>query len=122
MRISTFLICDAANTTPDGKVNILGGAITQIRPPAYPFSFQPHLVMIVEAEPTEAGKHQMTLNFIEDDGRALAAVRVDFETGIGIDCTIVIQWLLPVPKAGRYRFDAQIDGAPQPLNRPFKAL
>lgn len=83
MRVTSALLCDAANLSDDGSLNVLG-AFNLLYAPDFPYI---HPVMSLalqfEVAPEDAGlEHEFTLQLIDPDG-ALAYESALFVEGLG---------------------------------------
>lgn len=67
MRLSALILCEAANILADGRFNILGGGITQIRASQFPVVGRLTVVARIEVLPTEVGNHRIGLRFANAD-------------------------------------------------------
>lgn len=68
MRVNLAVLCDAANVSRDGKLNILG-EFDSIHAAPFPLTY-PTMVLVVrfEAHMTEAGDHKLKLHLLDADG------------------------------------------------------
>jgi hypothetical protein len=115
MRISFMLFADAANSSVDGKVNMLGGGIRVVTVPALPAVISGALVASVHATLEEAGSYEVALSLVDPHGteRAVVSGRSDFDptggdprvpSGIGITAPVI----QPVIDAGVYLFRLRV--------------
>lgn len=62
-----FILCDAAQVSPDGKVHILGAGWRNCGP-----AIAPHAVVaIITFDGSEQGDHQLVLDLVDEDGRTV---------------------------------------------------
>ena len=75
MEVNLALLCDAANTTADGKLNILGTFDT-IHAGSFPVVHpMMHLVLRFSASPAEAGESRdLTIRVLDPDGKNLGDI------------------------------------------------
>jgi hypothetical protein len=68
MQAGLFVLCDAANVSIEGKLNLLGEFDT-IRARDFPLHY-PSLVLVVrlDGHPAEAGTHAVTMRLLDADG------------------------------------------------------
>ena len=68
MNVNLAVLCDAANVSREGKLNILG-EFDSIHVATFPLVY-PTMVLVVrlEAHPTEAGEHSLKLHLVDEDG------------------------------------------------------
>ena len=117
MEITTLVLADAANTTKEGKLNVLG-IFNRIGPTSVPLVHPSMtLVMRFEYHPSEAGKHVFKLQVADADGRKVAEAGGEFQLPRprGSSLPPNGQFVLPIqmakfPTAGIYSFDVSIDG------------
>ncbi len=82
MQVNLAVLCDAANVSREGKLNILG-EFDSIHVSTFPLIY-PTMVLVVrlEAHPTEAGDHRLKLHLVDEDGRDVVPyLHGDFPTG-----------------------------------------
>lgn len=116
MNVEILAICDAATTTPGGKLNILGAfdALTISKfPTAHP---QCAIAMRIRFSRIEEGKHSVALSFVDDDGkRVMPDVQGELTVGAtGEESSVVTNLVINVhqlklPKPGNYSLDLAID-------------
>jgi hypothetical protein len=53
MRVETVLLADAASTSQDGKLNLLGGGITRINLPTLPWNLVAAVVIRAKVDPSD---------------------------------------------------------------------
>lgn len=68
MEVRYAFICDCANISREGKLNVMG-ILNTIYAPQFPFA-HPAMVYVagIEARKSEAGKHQLKVNIVDADG------------------------------------------------------
>jgi hypothetical protein len=68
VNVNLAVLCDAANVSREGKLNILG-EFDSIHVATFPLIY-PTMVLVVrlEAHPTEAGEHSLKLHLVDEDG------------------------------------------------------
>lgn len=69
MELISLILCDSANVLADGRFNLLGGGVDQVRANQYPASGHLTVVVRIEVSPTEVGLHRLNLRFVNADGR-----------------------------------------------------
>jgi hypothetical protein len=82
MNVNLAVLCDAANVSREGKLNILG-EFDSIHASTFPLTY-PTMVLVVrlEAHPTEAGEHHLKLHLFDEDGRdVVPPLEGEFPTG-----------------------------------------
>jgi hypothetical protein len=82
MNVNLAVLCDAANVSREGKLNILG-EFDSIGAATFPLTY-PTMVLVVrlEAHPTEAGVHHLKLHLFDEDGHdVVPPLQGDFPTG-----------------------------------------
>ena len=117
MKLTTFVFADAANTSEDGKLNILGifSRLTAAEFPAMHPEMQ--VVLRLAWEPDEIADHNLTLVVTHENS---TDPLLDWTLGIGkppdaIDRSIEINRVLKLQnlaftEPGRYLFEVAIDG------------
>lgn len=113
MEVALALLADAANTTRDGKLNVLG-IFDAIRAPKFP-STHPSLVLVLrlQASPTDtADTHALDVRFIDEDGAQL----------LKIDAQVKLPALAQPGQPRRFTHPIQINGLrfKQPGNFAFE--
>jgi hypothetical protein len=76
MEVTLAVVCDYANVSDDGKLNILG-VFQEVNPPVLPYQVaQMYLVINFEAGPAEFGdqKH-VEIRLLENDGTPLLGLQ-----------------------------------------------
>src|SRR5690242_6893273 len=68
VQVNLLVLCDAANVSREGKLNVLG-EFDSIHAAAFPLAY-PTMVLVVRVEghATEAGEHQLRLRLLDEDG------------------------------------------------------
>ncbi len=122
-----MLLADAANATPDGKLNVLG-AFEAVFAASYPATHASMTVVIrLTASPAERGqKKQVAILIIDEDGHNLA--KIDAETEVPNSIEILSPTLtlmlavqnLVLPKSGTYSFHLLVNGESKG-SRSFRA-
>ncbi len=119
MRVALGVLADYANVTADGKLNIMG--VFQIVYAAqFPYVHpQMHLVLTLEADPSEAGnKKQLEIKLMGPDGAPLLAVGGELEVpkgspfpgaAIGLNHILGFQGVR-FDKPGDYQFAVLVGG------------
>ena len=118
MHARLAVLADAANTTAEGKLNILGefNVLLAARVPTkWPRMF---LVFKLETEPGEVGKHSLRLRIIDDDGQPTAQeIKGELEftpsryaTGVPMSGTMIFDIRDALfSKYGTYEFEIYVD-------------
>lgn len=119
MHARLAVLADAANTTAEGKLNILGefNVLLAIRVPCkWPRMF---LVLKLETELGEGQKHALRIRIIDDDGKPTAQeVNGEFQftphrhqSGVPMSGPIIFEIRDAVfGKYGTYEFEIYVDG------------
>ena len=82
MQVNLLVLCDAANVSREGKLNILG-EFDSIHASAFPLTY-PTMVLVLrmEAHPTESGDHRLKLRLLDADGQdVVPPLEGEFSTG-----------------------------------------
>jgi hypothetical protein len=116
MNVEILSICDAATTSPGGKLNVLGAfdALHMSRfPSAHP---QCTIAMRIRFNRMEEGHHKVALSFVDADGkRIMPDVQGDLNVRIAGDEPSIVTNLvinihqLKIPQPGYYSIDLAID-------------
>lgn len=118
MDVAIAVICDYANTSADGKLNILG-VFQQINAPVLPFQVpQMYVVVSTVAAPTEQGQEfPFELLFWGEDGNEILRLQQRLQFPVAtypgervINNQIVGMAGLPLQAAGDYSFIVRISG------------
>ena len=116
MEVTLALLCDAANTTPEGKLNVLG-TFDRLTASTFPTNHPSmSLVLRFTASPAESGtSRELKIRILEEDGKQLGEIagQIDIEqsTVPGADAQFQLIFNLPnvpLPKPGRYAFHVLI--------------
>ena len=120
MNIQVAVLCDAATSDNQSKLNILG-AFDSIYAPQFPAT-QPQCTVALRITFTDGdeGRHQLVLNFINADGKSimpnLPAVPVDVrfpEDAHFATCNFVLNFQgLTFKEPGLYSVDVRVDNKP----------
>lgn len=115
MQVAFALFADAANLSPEGKLNVLGvfdalqvGSIPAVHPRA-------HLVVHLKGTPTDVGRHTVTLRWINPQGSELWTSTGELNVGqppsgvTEMDLPLIAQIDLPIDAAGGYRMTISLD-------------
>ncbi len=115
MKVPLAVVCDAANVSREGKLNILG-VFSALRAVAFP-CVHPSLTLVVglEATFTERGEHVIDIRLVDADGGEL--LKLDGRVNVQGDRPgrpIVSQAILQLnnltfPRAGTYTVDILVD-------------
>jgi hypothetical protein len=119
MQVNLAVLCDAANVSSEGKLNILG-EFDSIQAASFPLVY-PTMVLVVrlEAHPTEIGEHRLKLQLIDADGAdVVPPLEGEFETGAapfpGVPvrtAPIILQMHgVRFEAPGHYSFELLVDG------------
>jgi hypothetical protein len=115
VKVPLAVLCDAANVSREGKLNILG-IFSALRARKFP-CVHPSLVLVVvlEATYTERGEHSIDIRLVDEDGGELLKLdgRVNVQTeqpGRAIVTQAILQLNnITFPQAGTYTVDIIID-------------
>ena len=118
MQVNLAVLCDAANVSREGKLNILG-EFDSIHVSNFPLVY-PTMVLVVrlEAHPTEAGDHTLKLHLFDEDGRdVVPSLRGEVPTGhqpfLGVPirtAPLILQMHgVRFEQAGHYSFELLVD-------------
>jgi hypothetical protein len=113
MELVSLLVCEAANNTPDGRMNILGGGVDKIFANKLPISVNLTISMRIETHITEAGMHKISVMFIDADGaQAMPPLNLQIEIpkGTRFMNSIVNIGNIIFSKFGTYSFEVLFDG------------
>lgn len=120
MRLSALILCEAANILVDGRFNILGGGITQIRASQFPAVGRLTVVARIEVLPTEVGNHRIGLRFANADHRDVVPpveATANADSGIRFLNVVLAMENVPFATPGIYTLRVlldkeDVDGAP----------
>lgn len=117
MEVDLAVLADAANTTENGKLNILGVFDNLNLGPEFPAKSQTFAIVVrVVGHPSEAGQHELLLRLADADGKEIAKVGARFEakkkkaTAKPYRVPIILGAEVKFPRPGDYTFDILIDG------------
>ena len=115
MQVAFALFADAANLSQEGKLNVLGvfdalqvGALPAVHPRA-------HLVVRFKGDPSDVGRHTVTLRWINPQGNELWTSTGDLDVGqppsgvVEMDLPLIAQVDLPIDSSGAYRMTISLD-------------
>lgn len=114
MELVSIIVCDGANTTQDGRFNVLGGGVDRIFAPSFPIIGHLTLVMRMEIHPAEVGLHRIGVKLMDADGQTVIQpldMGVDFPKGARFVNSILNIGNISFAKAGSYSFEILFDGA-----------
>ena len=112
MKLVSSLLCEAANTMPDGRFNILGGGINDVHVIQFPVNIKLCIILRFELFLTTEGKHDVEVNMIDGDGRQVIK---PFNMTFNVNpkkrfANFVIDiGQLKIPEAGMYSFEVSFD-------------
>ena len=107
MLVNLAVLCDAANVSREGKLNILG-EFDSIHASTFPLSY-PTMVLVVriEAHPTEVGDHLLKLQLLDADGRdVVPPLEGGFTTGLAPFLGVPVRTAPIILQMHGVRFDA----------------
>jgi hypothetical protein len=120
MQLGFAFLADAAVSTPDGKISVLGGNFDTIYVAAVPAQ-HPAMVLVVNlrVQPTECGRqHRLRLEFWDPDGQSvLPSLELPFlpqrrsdqpHKPVNVNLTVHLQGLT-IPRVGDYAFHVLVD-------------
>jgi hypothetical protein len=115
MQVAFALFADAANLSQEGKLNVLGvfdalqvGSMPAVHPRA-------HLVVRLKGDPSDVGRHTVTLRWVNPQGNELWNSTGDLNVGqppagvTEMDLPLIAQIDLPIDVAGAYRMTVSLD-------------
>jgi hypothetical protein len=115
MQVSFALFADAANLSQEGKLNILGVfdalQVTTL-PAVHP---RAHLIVHLKGTSIDAGKHEVTLRWINPNGSELWTSTGELNVGspppgvAEMDLPLIAQIDLPMDVAGSYIMSISLD-------------
>jgi len=115
MKITAMLLADAANSTNDGRINLLGAGFDQWPRKQFPSKAEVTVFLRTEILSTEAGDHAIALDLINADGKpVIPRIQGKFNIQSGppfyryLNLTYNLRFEIPSP--GEYSFRAIIDG------------
>lgn len=112
MQVKYAFFCDAANVDASGKLNVLG-VFQNVQASQFPYT-HPKMTFVagIESRISEAGKHQIKIVFIDEDGKnVLPPLTGVFETSPGqLNSNFLLDLVnISFPKAGVYMADIVVD-------------
>jgi len=113
VRLAALIICESANVLGDGRFNLLGGGIMQVRAPQFPAVGRLTVVARVEVSPTEVGTHRIGLRFINADGRDVVPPiegAANADAGIRFLNIVLTMENIPYAAPGIYSLRILLDG------------
>ena len=121
MRLLTFAVCDQAATTPEGKLDV-HGVFHDLYAPGFPArQDRMTLVVCIEWDPDDEGRHRFRVDVRGPDGRPTLTVEGESEvTPRPVDRPPPrTQLVMPLedvvfPVPGRYDFDIRVKGQVMP--------
>jgi hypothetical protein len=116
MEVDLAVLADGANTTANGKLNILG-VFDNFSLPTFPATTPTFCVVLrVVGHPSETGKHGIQIRLADADGKELAKLEGQFRANAqkGRSKPYRVQMILnsqvTFPHPGDYTFDVLVDG------------
>jgi len=118
MNIQVAVLCDAATQDSSSKLNILGAFDTIYAPQLPAMHLQCAVALRITFEPGDEGTRQLTLNFVNADGRSImpALPSIPISVALPEDAHFVTRNFvvniqqLQFAEAGAYSVDIRIDG------------
>jgi len=118
MQVSLAVLADAANMTPEGKLNILGefnSILAVALPVRWPMM---RLVLKIDARPEEGRKHRLAVRAVDEKGNVIAKIgdgTIDlgepFRPGLSRRGQMIVEIEgATFPSYGTYRFEILVDG------------
>ena len=118
MDVSLALLADAANTSRDGKLNLLG-IFDAIQAPKFP-STHPSMMLVLRLEASAADgdrAHDLDVRFIDADGARLFKIEARVVVPPGMEPGQPHQFTHPIQinglalkRPGQYAFEVRMDG------------
>ncbi|HUK57149.1 MAG TPA: hypothetical protein VLY20_10870 [Nitrospiria bacterium] len=115
MKITAMLLANAANSTGDGRINLLGAGFDQWPRKQFPSKAEVTVFLRIEILSTEAGTHAIALDLINGDGQeVIPRIQGMFTIPSGppfyryLNLTYNLRFEFPSP--GEYSFRAVING------------
>lgn len=111
------MFADAANTSAEGKLNMLG-IFTELLTQSAPCQMTAAFVVMMRADPFDQGRlHEVTVDVVDADGNSIhkmpaMTVNVPEQSGVISGPTQLILNLqgFPFPNFGDYRFEVTVNG------------
>ena len=110
MEVKYAFVCQAANISQTGNLNVLG-IFDHINTNKLPFQGSLTYVANISAHRSEVGEHNFTLGFVNDDGKSLLPPlkgKINF-TAEKQNNSIMLNAQLSFPEAGVYHIDLTVD-------------
>ncbi len=107
-----IIVADAVCLNQDGTFSLLRGGIDRVWPPAEgrPIIFTGGLVFRMVAGPTELGRHEFRILFVNEDGKPFAPeVSGNIEIGAPGGGVLALNVQLVFPRPGKYVIAAHVD-------------
>ena len=116
MQLQLALVCDHADQTPEGKLD-LKGVFNDLAAPGFPAKHDMFLVLVVEWDRSDQGRYEFQVDLLDPSTKSSMTIRghsdVDRrDPGRPPARTRIIMPLRDVifPEAGQYRFRIQVKG------------
>jgi hypothetical protein len=118
MHVDFAVLADYALVDQHGKLSVLGifqHVWVQSFPAVHP---RTHLVLRVRGRRVEIGAHPVRIRFLDDHGAELVGGEGSIQFGeppagvTDIEAGAVLVFDVPLPRAGQYAFEIQLDGQP----------
>ena len=113
MELISVVLCEAANTTHDGRFNILGGGLERLFAPKFPVTGKLTMVMRIEIHPAEFGTHKITVILMDSDGKKVVPpleMNIEFPKGARFVNSILDIGNITLNNPGTYSFEILFDG------------
>lgn len=128
MQVTLAALAEAANTTEDGSLNILG-IFNEVRAASFP-AHHPSCVLVItlRVRPSETGRPiTLTLKLMDDDrvlteveGEITVPEQADLRRDVTVNQLFKLQ-MLPLERAGSYAFHVLLNGD-EKATVPFQAV
>lgn len=114
MRFAYLLLCDAASSGSDGKLNLLGIGVRAIRPEGLPAIGSIAVAGAVEGDVAESGPRHFELALVEPDGARTILADTDDAAlptendvpGVPVQFVFVVNMVRPFAQAGPHTLRA----------------
>lgn len=112
MRVTSFILCQAATVRPDGTFDVVNGGLGEVVHRAYPAEAALSAVLVLEFGPDEVGPQQLDIQLRDANARRLQLWRYPFVLGAnqrGANIALNLKGLR-LPEPGEYLLDARVNG------------
>lgn len=113
MNLVSAILCESANTLPDGRVNLLGGGINDVSVKQFPVFIKICVVLRFDFYLVPKGEHTVQVKLIDGDGQGILKplnMKCNVPEKQRFANFVIDVGRLKIPAPGAYSFEIMVDG------------